>query len=56
MPKRPPKRWMRSCISQVKAKGGVRNPGAVCGSVWYQKMTESQRKATTRKEERRRRK
>ncbi|MDD3474343.1 MAG: hypothetical protein PHP08_00385 [Candidatus Dojkabacteria bacterium] len=55
MPKRPPKRWMRSCINQVKKKGKVRDPGAVCGSVWYRKMTPSQRRATTKKEERRKR-
>lgn len=56
MPKRPPKRWMRSCIEQVEETGDVRDPGAVCGSTWYEKMSESDRKKVLREEEGKKRK
>lgn len=49
-PRRPPKQWMRNCIAGVKDSGSAANPGAVCGSLWYQKMSSAQRRAALAKE------
>ena len=48
--KRPPKTWFNRCVRQVKAKGEVIDPKAVCGKVWAHKSTKEKRK-TIRKEE-----
>lgn len=48
--KRPPKKWMRDCAKGVKrSRRRVRDPQAVCGSLWYHKMTKAQRKAAKRR-------
>jgi len=39
MPGRPPGPWMRSCVRGVRASGSAASPGAVCGALWYRKMT-----------------
>ena len=51
MPKQPPKKWWKDCTKGVEKRGDVRDPDAVCGALWYQKMTEKQRRAATRKHE-----
>ena len=49
MVKRPPKRWFRSCVRKVRARGKARDPAAVCGAQWYHKMSKkAKRKATNR--------
>lgn len=55
MPKRPPKKWMRSCISKVEEKGTVSDAGAVCGNTWYNRMTQSERNKAVRKEKKHKR-
>lgn len=47
-PNRPPKQWMRDCV-----KGASKNaddPGAVCGALWYHKMSPAQKRAALAKE------
>jgi hypothetical protein len=47
--KRPPKKWMRRCVRGVKKSGSAAAPGAVCGSLWYHKMTKAQKRAAKRR-------
>ncbi len=47
-PNRPPKQWMRDCVRG--ASKSARNPGAVCGALWYHKMSPAQRRAALRRE------
>lgn len=47
-PRRPPKKWMRDCVRG--ASRSARNPGAVCGALWYHKMSASERRAALRRE------
>lgn len=47
-PGRPPKQWMEDCIEG--ASDSADNPGAVCGSLWYHKMTPEQQKAALKRE------
>lgn len=47
-PNRPPKKWMRDCVRG--ASKSARNPGAVCGALWYHKMSPAQRRAALRRE------
>lgn len=47
--KRPPKKWMRSCIKGVKKSGKAKDPGAVCGSQWYKKMSPAKRRAAKKR-------
>jgi len=47
-PRRPPKKWMRDCVAG--ASSSSRDPGAVCGALWYHKMSESQRRAALSRE------
>jgi len=49
-PRRPPQRWMEHCMAGV-SKGY--DPGAVCGSLWYHKMSPAQRREAMRRHERR---
>ncbi len=49
-PRRPPKLWMKHCVAGVKAGGSAADPGAVCGALWYKKMSPSQRRAALRRE------
>lgn len=49
-PRRPPKKWMRDCIRGVKKRGGVRDPGAVCGAQWYHKTSGKAKRAAVRRE------
>lgn len=49
-PGRPPKHWMRSCIKGVTAGKSAADPGAVCGSLWHHKLSESQRRAILKEE------
>ena len=44
--KRPPKPWMKHC---TKGASKAKDPGAVCGALWYRKMSPRQRKAAKRK-------
>jgi hypothetical protein len=43
-PKRPPKKWWRDCVAGVSESGSADDPESVCGALWYQKMSESQRR------------
>lgn len=56
MPKRPPKRWFKSCVEGVEEGGYAEEPKAVCGDLWYNKLTEADRKRITREEEKKKRK
>lgn len=47
-PGRPPKQWMRDCVRG--ASRSARDPGAVCGSLWYHKMSESERRRALSRE------
>lgn len=47
-PRRPPKKWMRDCVAG--ASKSARDPGAVCGALWYHKMSPAQRRAALQKE------
>lgn len=47
-PRRPPKQWMRHCVAGASASS--RDPGAVCGALWYHKMSAKQRRAALRRE------
>jgi hypothetical protein len=47
-PRRPPKQWMRHCVRGATASS--RDPGAVCGSLWYHKMSAAQRRAALARE------
>lgn len=47
-PRRPPKQWMRDCVAG--ASKSARDPGAVCGALWYRKMSPAQRRAALRRE------
>lgn len=49
-PGRPPKHWIRDCIKGVRAGGSAKDPGAVCGSLWHHKLSDSQRRAILKKE------
>lgn len=51
MPKRPPKRWFKSCVSKVKKAGSADNPKAVCGSLWHHKMSDYQKRKVVKEEE-----
>lgn len=49
-PRRPPRQWMRDCVRGVKESGSAANPGAVCGSLWYHKMSAAQRREALARE------
>jgi hypothetical protein len=49
MPGRPPKKWMRRCVAGVSAHIAD-DPGAVCGSLWYKKMSPAQKRKAMREE------
>lgn len=49
-PRRPPRGWFRRCMKGVE-KSGARNPNAVCGSVWYHKLSQADRNRITRESE-----
>lgn len=53
MVKRPPKKWIKSCIRGVRKSGYADDPGAVCGDVWYHKMTEYAKRKAVRESEKR---
>jgi hypothetical protein len=55
MPRRPPKTWFDRCTRAVRKRGGATDPKAVCGATWYHRMSPAERRAATRKSERRRR-
>lgn len=44
---RPPRKWMKRCVAGVEKSGGANpklgGPGAICGSVWYHKLTPKKR-------------
>jgi hypothetical protein len=47
-PRRPPKKWMRDCVRG--AGRSSRDPGAVCGALWYHKMSPSSKRAALARE------
>jgi hypothetical protein len=49
-PRRPPRLWMRDCVRGVRDSGSARDPGAVCGALWYRKMDAGQRRAALARE------
>lgn len=54
-PRRPPKKWFRDCVRGAKHRARstgrrARDPAAVCGALWYRKMTEAERRAAVRRE------
>lgn len=50
-PRRPPRGWFRRCVKGVEKSGEVSNPNAVCGSVWYHKLSAADRRRITRESE-----
>lgn len=46
--RRPPKRWMRRCVSGVRRSGSAADPGAVCGDMWFHKLTSRQKASAKR--------
>jgi len=52
---RPPRKWMKRCIAGVEKSGGsnpkLGGPGAICGSVWYHKLTPKKRAEVRREYE-----
>lgn len=56
MPKRPPKRWWKSCVRGVEKSGMAYDPESVCGSVWYHKMSPAQKREAVRESEKSKRK
>ena len=54
MPTRPPKKWFRDCEKGVRESDSkTSDPKAVCGALWYHKMSKRSKKRATRKAERR---
>lgn len=49
-PNRPPKHWFQDCVAG--ASSSADDPNAVCGSLWYHKMSASQRRAALAQERR----
>lgn len=49
MPKRPSKKWFKRCVKKV-AKTSVISPEAVCGSLWYHKMSPAAKRRVIREE------
>lgn len=50
-PGRPPKRWFRSCVKQVSRRiPQVRDPKAVCGSLWHRKASPAAKASAVRRE------
>lgn len=47
-PRRPPKQWMRDCVKGASASAA--DPGAVCGALWYKKMSPSAKRAALARE------
>ncbi len=47
-PRRPPKQWMRDCVAG--ASGSATDPGAVCGALWYRKMSPAAKRAALARE------
>lgn len=47
-PSRPPSAWMKGCMAGV---GPGYDPGSVCGSQWYHKMTPAQRRRAVKEYE-----
>lgn len=56
MPKRPPKRWWKSCIRGVEKSGAAYDPQGVCGDLWYHKMTTEQKMKAVKESERKKKK
>lgn len=52
---RPPKKWMADCAKGVREgkrkSGRVYSPEAVCGALWWRKMTPEQRAAAVLRHE-----
>lgn len=44
MPRHPPKRWFGDCTKGVKRSGSAADPRAVCGDLWFHKLSESERR------------
>lgn len=51
MPKQPPKKWWKDCTKGVRKSKDVDDPNAVCGALWYKKMSKEDREKVTRKHE-----
>jgi hypothetical protein len=49
MMKRPPRKWMKRCIKGVSAHS-AQDPAAVCGSLWYHKMSPAAKRKAMREE------
>lgn len=47
-PRRPPKQWMRDCVAG--ASDSAADPGAVCGALWYRKMSPAAKRAALARE------
>lgn len=47
-PRRPPKQWMRDCVAG--ASESATDPGAVCGALWYRKMSPAAKRAALARE------
>lgn len=51
MPKTPPKQWWNKCIKSVNKSKKIYNPQAICGNIWYHKLSQKQKLAITKKSE-----
>lgn len=49
-PRRPPKQWMRDCVAG--ASKSAADPSAVCGALWYRKMSPAAKRAALARESR----
>lgn len=56
MVKRPPKRWWKRCVQGVEKSGYAESPEAVCGDLWYHKMSILQKREAVRESEKRKKK
>ncbi len=56
MVRRPAKKWWDDCTKGVKKSGSAYSPQQVCGDLWFNKMSEEQRKKAVRESERYKRK
>ncbi len=51
MPKRPPKKWFRKTVREVKKRDKtIKNPEAVVGHIWHHQLSEKKKREIVRRE------
>ena len=50
MPRRPPKKWFHACELNVGKDPSITDPSAVCGSLWFNKMSPAARQKALARE------